>query len=108
MRQLRSDGELKQPRKVLVRDSQSLTDTPASLSITVSSLLVHTELRAYPCCWSWRCSLRRGAPKHGKTIGMPPRTGLEPSRTAFDDTNRCSVGSVSPEAADFQETMVAP
>lgn len=49
-----------------------------------------------------------GAPKMGNTTGIPPRTGLEPSRAAFDETKRCSQNSFDSGFGAFQEITVAP
>ena len=87
--------------------SLSLTETPASLSITIL-LNDHTLFRANPCCDSLAWSGWVGAPKHGKTTGMPPRTGLLPSRAALPDTKRRSTGSELDGLGDFQEITVAP
>lgn len=49
-----------------------------------------------------------GAPKIGKTTGMPPRTGLLPSRAALEDTKRRSAGVEELASGAFQEITVAP
>lgn len=47
-------------------------------------------------------------PKQGNTTGIPPRTGLDPSRAAVEDTKRRSVGSGLRMDPAFQDTTVAP
>lgn len=45
----------------------------------------------------------------GKQIGIPPRTGLDPSRNDFPETKSLSTGVPSDlTEALFQETTVAP
>jgi hypothetical protein len=43
-----------------------------------------------------------------KTTGIPPRTGLDPSNTALDETKRRSTGSGEVTVPDFQEMTEAP
>jgi hypothetical protein len=40
-------------------------------------------------------------------MGMPPLTGFDPSRAAFEERNRLSIGSGS-TLPGFQEITVAP
>ena len=88
-------------------NSLSFTETPASLSITIE-VNVHTLLRANPCWGSLEWVGWVGAPKQGKTTGIPPRTGLLPSSAALLDTNKRSTGSVLEGLGAFQDTTVAP
>ena len=85
----------------------NLTETPASLSSTTPSY-VQRSLLANPCCFRAMCSLWVGGPKHGKTIGIPPRTGFEPSRADFDERKRRSMGCGLSREGDFHEMTVAP
>lgn len=61
----------------------------------------HRALRANPCCGSFTPS--GAAPKKGNTSGMPPRTGLVPSRELAVESQSFSV-----PVASFHEVMVAP
>lgn len=87
----------------------SLESPKSSFTPPVPSLVLlprnsHRTLRAKPCCGSLLPA--GGGPKTGKTSGMPPRTGLEPSRTAAEERKRFSRG---PEAEGvFHEVTVAP
>lgn len=45
---------------------------------------------------------------YGNTTGMPPRTGLEPSKNAFEETKSRSIGSELVVVPDFQEITEAP
>ena len=87
--------------------AQNLTDTPASLSITMLDNC-HVSLLAKPCWLNCRCSGCVGAPKQGKTMGIPPRTGFEPSSLALDDTKSRSMGSGFRVPPDFHDITVAP
>lgn len=88
-------------------DALSFTDTPASLSITVPPK-AQVSFLAKPCWESLAWSGCDGAPKHGKTTGMPPRTGLVPSKAALEDTNKRSFVSVAAFEADLHEMTDAP
>jgi len=65
-------------------------------------------LRAYPCCFRFENWGSSGAPNTGKTIGIPPLTGFDPSKAALEETKRRSRGSPPATSGDFQEITVAP
>lgn len=89
------------PSVSLDSPKSSFTDSAASPSLVLFPRNSHLTFRANPC---WGSLLPDGGgPKTGKTRGMPPRTGLEPSRAAAVETKR-----FSPEVGVVQEVTVAP
>lgn len=68
----------------------------------------HRDVRARPCCGSWLVGTSAGdLPNTGNTMGMPPRTALEPSSTALSLSHSRSATAPPPTAA-FHDSTVAP
>lgn len=89
------------PSVSLDSPKSSFTDSAASPSLVLLPKNSHFTFRAKPCCGSLLPA--GGGPKTGKTSGMPPRTGFEPSRAAAEETKR-----FSPEEGVVHEVTVAP
>lgn len=66
------------------------------------------SFRANPCIPSLRWSGWVGYAKQGKTTGMPPLTGSEPSRGDFEDTKMRSESAGFDLDPEFHERIVAP
>lgn len=66
------------------------------------------SFRANPCIASLRWSGWVGYAKQGKTTGMPPLTGSEPSKGDFEDTKMRSESAGFDLDLEFHERIVAP